>query len=66
MANISNEFVGVVHARNKAGDLVILRAGDPVPTDVQVVADLVDATTATVKEAKGGKPTANTTDGGGK
>lgn len=51
MATISNDFVGVAYARNAAGELFKLRAGDTVPAGVEVRGDLL----ATPTPPKGGK-----------
>lgn len=40
MAKIKDDFFGVVYARKKNGDLVKLRAGDTVPSGVEVREDL--------------------------
>lgn len=40
MAKIKNDFFGVVYARKKNGELVKLRAGDTVPSGVEVRGDL--------------------------
>lgn len=40
MAKIKNDFFGVVYARKKNGELVKLRAGDTVPSGVEVRVDL--------------------------
>lgn len=40
MAKIKSDFYGVVYARTKSGQLVKLRAGDTVPSGVEVRADL--------------------------
>lgn len=40
MAKIKNDFYGVVYARKKNGELVKLRAGDTVPSGVEVRDDL--------------------------
>lgn len=45
MAKIKSDFYGVVYARTKAGELVKLRAGDAVPSGVEVRADLQAPTT---------------------
>lgn len=41
MANIKSGLHGVVHARDKAGQLVILRSGDAVPQGVVVRPELL-------------------------
>lgn len=40
MAKIKSDFYGVVYARSKSGELVKLRAGDTVPSGVEVRDDL--------------------------
>lgn len=57
MAKIKDDFFGVVYARKKNGDLVKLRAGDTVPSGVEVRDDLHAPT------AKGGtRAKSNTAD----
>lgn len=46
MAKIKNDFFGVVYARKKNGELVKLRAGDMVPSGVEVRDDLHAPTAA--------------------
>ena len=55
MAKIKNDFFGVVYARKKNGELVKLRAGDTVPSGVEVRDDLHAPT------AKGGSRAKSTT-----
>ena len=45
MAKIKDDFYGVVYARTKSGELVKLRAGDTVPSGVEVRSDLHAPTT---------------------
>lgn len=45
MAKIKDDFYGVVYARAKSGELVTLRAGDTVPSGVEVRSDLHAPTT---------------------
>lgn len=40
MAKIRDDLFGVVYARRKSGELVKLRAGDTVPSGVEVRGDL--------------------------
>lgn len=40
MPKIKDDFYGVVYARTKSGELVKLRAGDTVPSGVEVRSDL--------------------------
>lgn len=46
MAKIKSDFFGVVYARKKNGELVKLRAGDAVPSGVEVRGDLHAPTAA--------------------
>lgn len=46
MAKIKSDFYGVVYARTKSGQLVKLRAGDTVPSGVEVRDDLHAPTAA--------------------
>lgn len=46
MAKIKSDFYGVVYARSKSGELVKLRAGDTVPSGVEVRDDLYAPTAA--------------------
>ena len=59
MAKIQKDFVGVVYARDKAGELVKLRAGDAVPAGVNVREDIV-----TQSQPRGGARGKNTGDSG--
>lgn len=52
MAKIKEDFYGVVYARTKSGELVKLRAGDTVPSGVEVRSDL-HAPTASKGGARG-------------
>ena len=45
MAKIKDDFFGVIYAGKKNGDLVKLRAGDTVPSGVEVRDDLHAPTT---------------------
>ena len=59
MAKIKSDFFGVVYARTKSGQLVKLRAGDTVPSGVEVRADLHAPTSP-----KGGSRGKSSTAGG--
>lgn len=59
MAKIKNDFFGVVYARKKNGELVKLRAGDTVPSGVEVREDIV-----TQSQSRGGARGKNTGDSG--
>ncbi|WP_288750537.1 hypothetical protein [uncultured Corynebacterium sp.] len=52
MVKIKNDFFGVVYARKKNGELVKLRAGDTVPSSVEVRDDLHAPTTKGGSRAK--------------
>lgn len=59
MAKIKDDFYGVIYARTKDGELVKLRAGDMVPSGVEVRSDL-HAPTAP-KGGTRGKPAGKST-----
>lgn len=59
MPKIKDDFFGVVYARTKSGELVKLRAGDTVPSGVEVRSDLLAP--AAPKGGARGKPTGKTT-----
>lgn len=59
MAKIKNDFYGVIYARSKTGELVKLRAGDTVPSGVEVRSDLHAPTTP--KGGSRGKSAGKTT-----
>lgn len=60
MVKIKDDFYGVVYARSKSGELVKLRAGDTVPSGVEVREDLHAPTTT-----KGGSRGKSNTAGSG-
>lgn len=60
MAKIKSDFFGVVYARTKSGQIVKLRAGDTVPSGVEVREDLHAPTTT-----KGGSRGKSNTAGSG-
>lgn len=60
MAKIKSDFVGVVYARTKSGQLVKLRAGDTVPSGVEVRDDVCAPTTT--KGGTRGKPKPTSSD----